>query len=107
MKKIFLLLLLFCSAVKSEDRLMISRERTMSEVDRSRFDDYKERRRARYYNALAVRRQLNAGKVHRYWTAVIPYYHPSAYYRYNYPVTTSYTVEEYRVQQLYNNYYGY
>jgi hypothetical protein len=107
MKKIFLLLILISSPVNSEDGLMISRTRSMDEVDRQRFYEYKERRRARYYDALAIRRQLNAGKVHKYWTAIIPYYHTPTYYRYNYPVTTSYTVEEYRVQQLYNNYYGY
>ena len=45
----------------------------MDEVDRGRFEEYKYRRYSRWRDAIDIRREMNRGKVHKYWTA-IPYY---------------------------------
>jgi hypothetical protein len=97
-----------CSVTLADDFTpMISRPRSMDEVDRNKFYDYKERLKERRIYALETRRQLNAGKVHRYWTAIRVY--PDYYYRYNYYPNYNYSrVERYRLEEIYNNsYYGY
>ncbi len=66
----------------------MGRHRTIDEVDRSKYYEYKDRLRERRIYALDTRRQLNAGKVHRYWTAIrVPLNYGSYYprlYRYGY-----------------------
>jgi len=92
--KNFLIVLLFTqmSLVFAEDSFYpsIGRHRTIDEVDRSKYYEYKERLKERRVYALETRRQLNAGKVHRYWTAIrVPlnygtyYNHPYRYYYYH------------------------
>lgn len=103
--KRFVLLLILClfPLVCRAEQLLMSRPRTMEEVDRSKFYAYKDRMKQRRQDALAKRRIYNSGKVHKYWTAMVyPRYYPY-YYRYA-PV---YRVErsEYRRDYQYN--YGY
>jgi hypothetical protein len=108
MKKLFLMFALLADACVAEDYYpMISRPRSMDEVDRTKFYDYQDRLKERRIYALEARRQLNAGKVHRYWTAIRVY--PTYYYRYNYyPAYNTYRrVEQYRLQEIYNYNYGY
>jgi hypothetical protein len=109
--KNFLIVLLFTqmSLVFAEDSFYpsIGRHRTIDEVDRSKYYEYKERLKERRVYALETRRQLNAGKVHRYWTAIRVY--PNYYYGRNYYPSYNYsTVERYRLEEVYrNSYYGY
>lgn len=86
--------LISSSFVIAEDNTsMISRVRSMNEVDRSKYYEYKDRLSYKRAYALEARRELNAGKVHKYWTAIrVPinisgYYYPymqrrSCYNRY-------------------------
>jgi hypothetical protein len=77
MKKLILFLLLTPVTSFAQDGFVsqISRVRSIDEVDRSKFDEYRYRRYSRWRNAIDTRREMNAGKVHRYWTAVIPPYY--------------------------------
>ncbi len=100
---ILLLILLLFPLVCSAEQLLMSRPRTMQEVDRSKFYAYKDRMKQRRSSALELRRIYNSGKVHKYWTAMVyPRYYPN-YYRY----TPMYRVErsEYRYDYKYD--YGY
>ncbi len=104
MKRFILLLtLLLFPLACSAEQLLMSRPRTMQEVDRSKFYAYKDRMKQRRSSALELRRIYNSGKVHKYWTAMVyPRYYPN-YYRY----TPMYRVErsEYRYDYKYD--YGY
>ncbi len=105
MKKIalFILFIFLFSAHSSAEQLLMSRPRSMQEVDRSKLYDYKYRLRQRKTNALEARRVYNSGKTHKYWTAIVyPRYYP-LYYRY----VPAYRVErsEYKYDYQYN--YGY
>ena len=79
------------SLVFAEDSFYpsIGRHRTIDEVDRSKYYEYKERLKERRVYALETRRQLNAGKVHRYWTAIRVY--PNYYYGRNYYPSYNYS----------------
>jgi len=71
MKKLLLMFVLIANTCIAEDYTpTISRTRSIDEVDRSKYNEYKERLKERRDYALETRRQLNAGKVHRYWTAI-------------------------------------
>ena len=96
---VFSLVPLLCTAEQS----LISRPRTIQEVDRDKFHAYKERMKQRRSSALEARRIYNSGKVHTYWTAVV---YPR-YYPYYYQYVPTYRVErsEYRYDYQYN--YGY
>jgi hypothetical protein len=73
-KIIFFLAISYTSCFAQDSYIpVISKARTMEEVDRTKFEEYKYRRYSRWRSAIETRRELNAGKVHRYWTAV-PYY---------------------------------
>ena len=93
-----------CELVLNEPRqLLMSRPRTMEEVDRSKFYAYKDRMKQKRSSALELRRIYNSGKVHKYWTAVV---YPR-YYPYYYQYVPTYRVErsEYRYDYQYS--YGY
>ena len=104
MKNFFLfvalsLIVLPCSA----EQLLISRPRTIQEVDRNKFHAYKERLKQRKLDALEVRRAYNSGKVHKYWTAVVyPTYNP-----YYYQYSPGYFVERSEYKYDYQYSYGY
>ena len=96
---IFSLLPLVCSA----EQLLMSRPRTIEEVDRSKFYAYKDRMKEKRSNAIELRRIYNSGKVHKYWTAVVyPRYNP---YYYQYVPTYRVERSEYRYDYRYD--YGY
>lgn len=104
----FIIFVLLSSICFADDPYIpqISRIRTMQEVDRSKFEEYKYRRYSRWRDAIDIRREMNKDKVHRYWTAIRVY---PTYYRYNYyPSRDTYrTVEQYRLQEIYSHNYGY
>ena len=79
---IILLIMSLLPLVSSGEQLLMSRPRTMEEVDRSKFYAYKDRMKQRRVYGLEARRIYNSGKVHKYWTAMVyPRYYPN-YYRY-------------------------
>jgi len=104
---IILLIISLFPLVSNAEQLLMSRPRTMEEVDRSKFYAYKERMKQRRVDALELRRIYNSGKVHTYWTAMVyPRYYPR-YYPYNYERLPVRRVErsEYRYDYKYD--YGY
>ncbi len=97
-----LLLIIFCGNCFGE-QLLMSRPRSKQEVDRSKFYDYKSRLKQRRADALSVRSQNNAGKVHKYWTAMV---YPVKYNTYYYN-TGSRPVYIRRSELYYREYYQY
>lgn len=104
MKRLIILLIIsLFPLVSSAEQLLMSRPRTMQEVDRSKFYAYKDRMKQRRSSALELRRIYNSGKVHKYWTAMVyPRYYPN-YYRY----TPMYRVERSEYKYDYKYDYGY
>lgn len=104
MKTLIVLLTIFLfPLICSGEQLLMSRPRTIEEVDRSKFHAYKDRMKQRRENALEVRRIYNSGKVHKYWTAMVyPRYYPS-YYGY----APAYRVERSEYKYNYKYDYGY
>ena len=100
---IILLIISLFPLVSSAEQLLMSRPRTMQEVDRSKFYAYKDRIKQRRSSALELRRIYNSGKVQKYWTAMVyPRYYPN-YYRY----TPMYRVERSEYKYDYKYDYGY
>lgn len=98
---IILLIISLFPLVSSGEQLLMSRPRTMEEVDRTKFYAYKDRMKQRKVYALEARRIYNSGKVHKYWTAMVyPRYYPD-YYRY----VPTYRLE--RSEYKYEYQYGY
>jgi len=68
---VFILVVASSPTLLSEDYYpSMGKHKTIDEVDRSKYYEYKDRLKERRIYALETRRQLNAGKVHRYWTAI-------------------------------------
>lgn len=79
----FALLLFMCSFCANcvGEQLLMSRPRTIKEVDRSKFYAHKDRIKQRREKGLEARRIYNSSKVHKYWTATV---YPVNYNRYYY-----------------------
>jgi hypothetical protein len=78
---LLLALLIFSSADCFGEQLLMSRPRSSNEVDRSKFYDYKSRRKEKKENALSLRHQNYSEKTHKYWTAIV---YPVNYNRHYY-----------------------